>query len=301
MIRLTLKQKKWLWAYLFLLIPMTFFLLVRILPTLSSFRISLYDWNPLAKEHTFIGLENYEKMVDELQKPRSATSMAFKNTFKYVLLGMPIQLIFGLFIALMLNQVKVMQTFFRAVFFLPFITSTVAISWVFRWLYSSPFGPLNVLLGWFGIEPHRFLQDPKTALFAILVVTVWQGVGYCVILFLAGLQQIPEVYYEAAKIDGANRWNSFWKITLPLLNNTFVYLLVLQTISFLRMFGPILNMTTNGEGGPLNTTTSVVLRIYREGFSSLNMGYASTLSVTLFVIILAITLAQMYVSQRGDN
>ena len=140
MIRLTLKQKKWLWAYLFLLIPMGFFLLIRILPTISSFRISLYDWNPLAKEHTYIGLENYEKMVDELQKPRSATSMAFKNTFKYVLLGMPIQLIFGLLIAMMLNQVKVMQTFYRAVFFLPFITSTVAISWVFRWLYSSPFG-----------------------------------------------------------------------------------------------------------------------------------------------------------------
>ena len=300
MFKLTLERKRWMWAYLFLLIPMIFFITIRIGPSLNAFRISLYDWNPLATEHEFIGLENYQTILDEFESDRSPTYKAFVNTAKYVLVGMPIQLFLGLAIALMLNNIKRFQTFYRAVFFLPFVTSTIAISWVFRWLYSSPNGPINQLLISLGFEPHKFLQDPKTALYAILFVTVWQGLGYCVIIFLAGLKQISRQYYEAAEIDGANAWQSFRHITIPLLNNSFVYLIVLQTISFLRMFGPILNMTVNGEGGPLNSTTSIVLRIYREGFSSLNMGFASALSVVLFVIIFVITMVQMRITQR-DN
>lgn len=298
MFKLTLKRKKWLWAYAFLLIPMVFFLYIRLYPTISSFRISLFDWNPLSPTHAFVGLDNYKEAFEQLGKRRSATQMAFKNTARYVLLGMPIQLVFGLIIALMLNEIIKLQTSIRAVYFLPFVTSTVAISWVFRWLYSVPYGPLNVLITNLGFEPQKFLMNPKTSLYAILAVSVWQGLGYCVIIFLAGLKQIPDVYYEAAQIDGSNRWQSFRHITIPLLNNSFVYLIVLQTIGFLRMFGPILNMTSNGEGGPLNSTTSVVLRIYREGFSSLDMGYASTLSVLLFLVILTITLFQLRVTQR---
>lgn len=301
MLHLSLEKRKWAWAYLFLLIPMAFFMFIRLNPTISSFRISLYDWNPLAPTHPFVGFENYAEVFEEMGKTRSVTQMAFINTAKYVLLGMPIQLGFGLLIALLLNEITKFQTFFRAIFFLPFVTSTVAISWVFRWLYSSPYGPLNVMLSSFGLEPQRFLMNPKTSLYAILVVSVWQGLGYCVIIFLAGLKQIPDMYYEAAKIDGANRWQSFRFITLPLLNNSFVYLIVLQTISFLRMFGPILNMTSNGDGGPLNSTTSVVLRIYREGFSSLDMGYASALSVVLFSVILVITLVQLSVTQKDTQ
>ena len=299
MFKLTLRQKKWVWAYAFLLIPMAFFLVIRIYPTLTAFRISLFDWNPLAKTHPFIGMDNYIRVFKELGLKRSVTQMAFRNTATYVLLGMPIQLILGLFIAVLLNEIKSFQTFFRSVFFLPFVTSTVAISWVFRWLYSSPYGPLNVFITYFGFDPQRFLMNPKTSLYAVLAVSVWQGLGYCVIIFLAGIKQIPEVYFEAAQIDGSSRWQSFLFITLPLLNSSFVYLIVLQTIEFLRMFGPILNMTINGDGGPLNSTTSVVLRIYREAFSSLHMGYASALSVVLFVVIMVITLAQLSISQRN--
>jgi multiple sugar transport system permease protein len=260
--------------------------------------MSLYDWNPLSPTHPFVGFDNYKEVYEQLGERRSATQMAFKNTGKYVLMGMPIQLLIGLMIALLLNEILKLQTVFRAVYFLPFVTSTVAISWVFRWLYSVPYGPLNVMIASFGLEPQKFLMNPKIALYSILAVSVWQGLGYCVIIFLAGLKQIPQTYYEAAQIDGSNRWQSFRHITIPLLNNSFVYLIVLQTISFLRMFGPIVNMTSNGEGGPLNSTTSVVLRIYREGFSSLDMGYASTLSVLLFLVILTITLIQLRVTQR---
>ena len=133
---------------------------------------------------------------------------------------------------------------------------------------------------------------------SITAVVIWQGLGYAIIIFLAGLQGIPEMFYEAARVDGAPRWQVFSKITVPLLNNTIVYLGVLQTITFLRMFAEVLNLSRQGDGGPINSTTTVVLRVYREGFGSQNMGYAAMLTVILFIIILSITLFQMKILQR---
>lgn len=293
MLRLSLSQRRAIWAYIFLFIPLIFFLFIRIGPTLSSFNISLHDWNPLAEEQPFVGLENYQKLAEELGKPKSVTHKAFINTFKYVLVGMPLQLVIALGVALLLNQIIRMQALFRAIYFVPYVTSIVAVAWVWRWLYQPQFGPLNVFLSFLGLPQQPFLKHPSQALYAITVVVIWQGLGFAIIIFLAGLQQIPEMYYEAAKLDGANRWQSFRHITLPLLNASLVYLAVLQTISFLRMFAPVLNMTTQGDGGPLNSTTTVVLRLYREGFSSFNMGYASTLTVALFLIILVATIIQL--------
>jgi multiple sugar transport system permease protein len=291
--RLTISQRQAVWAYLFLFVPLVFFIFIRIGPTLFSFNISLHEWNPLAENQTFVGLENYQKLFTELGKPKSVTHKAFVNTFKYVIIGLPLQLIIALFLALLLNEIVRLSAFFRALYFLPYVTSIVAVSWVWRWLYQPQFGPLNVLLTFLGLEQQPFLKHPSQALFSITAMVIWQGLGFSIIIFLAGLQQIPDMYYEAAKLDGASRWQSFRRITLPLLNTSLVYLAVLQTISFLRMFAPVLNMTTQGDGGPLNSTTTVVLRLYREGFSSFNMGYASTLTVALFVIILVITVLQL--------
>lgn len=293
MLRLSLSQRRAIWAYIFLFIPLIFFLFIRIGPTLSSFNISLHDWNPLAEEQPFVGVENYQKLAEELGKPKSVTHKAFINTFKYVLVGMPLQLVMALGVALLLNQIIRMQALFRAIYFVPYVTSIVAVAWVWRWLYQPQFGPLNVFLSFLGLPQQPFLKHPSQALYSITAVVIWQGLGFAIIIFLAGLQQIPEMYYEAAKLDGANRWQSFRHITLPLLNASLVYLAVLQTISFLRMFAPVLNMTTQGDGGPLNSTTTVVLRLYREGFSSFNMGYASTLTVALFLIILVVTIIQL--------
>jgi multiple sugar transport system permease protein len=298
MSHLTISQRRALWAYAFLLIPLAFFVYFRIGPTLSAFNVSLHDWNPLAQEQPFVGTANYEQLWEELNKPKSPTHKAFINTIKYVAIGMPIQLVVALMIALLLNEIRRMTGFFRAVYFIPFVTSTVAVAWVWRWLYQPQFGPLNLLLSFLGMSQQPFLKSPSQALYAITAVVVWQGLGFVIIIFLAGLQQIPDTYYEAARIDGANRWQSFWNITLPLLNTSIVYLAVLQTISFLRMFAPVLNMTTQGDGGPLNSTTTVVLRVYREGFSSFKMGYASTLTVALFVIILLITIVQLKLFSR---
>lgn len=295
---MTLARRRIMWAYIFLAIPIAFFLYIRIYPTVFAFNMSLYDWNPLAAEQHYVGLENYQTLFTELGNTKSVTHAAFVNTAKYVVLGMPIQLLLGLGIALMLNEITHLSNTYRVVFFLPFVTSTIAIAWVFRWLYQPRIGLLNVILQTFSLPQQQFLKTPDQALYSIMAVVIWQGLGFAVIIFLAGIKQIPRTYYEAAEVDGASRWQSFRNITLPLLNPVIVYLVVLQSISFLRMFAEVLAMTNQGDGGPLNSTTTVVLRVYREAFQSLNMGYASTLTVALFAIILVITVIQLRVLRR---
>jgi multiple sugar transport system permease protein len=165
-------------------------------------------------------------------------------------------------------------------------------------LYQPRIGFFNVLLDAFSLPQQPFLRSTDQAIYSIMAVVIWQGLGFAVIIFLAGLKQVPRVYYEAAKVDGANRWQSFWKITLPLLNPIIVYLVVLQSIAFLRMFAEVLAMSPQGDGGPLNSTTTVVLRVYREAFQRLDMGYASSITVILFAIILVVTVVQMRVLRR---
>jgi multiple sugar transport system permease protein len=296
--QLTLAKRKIIWAYVFLAIPIVFFLYIRIYPTVFAFQMSLHDYNPLATEHDYVGLENYQTLVDEFNNQRSPTRAAFLNTAAYVALGVPTQLLLALAIALMLNEIRFLNTLYRLVFFLPFVTSTIAVAWVFRMLYQPQFGFFNVVLQAFSLPQQPFLNRPQQALPSILAVVVWQGLGYAVIIFLAGLKQISQTYYEAARVDGATRWHSFRYITFPLLNPTLVFLIVLQTIAFLRMFAPVLAMSNQGDGGPLNSTTTVVLRVYREAFQSFNMGYASSLTVTLFAIILGITIIQLRVANR---
>lgn len=298
MSHLTLARRKVIWAYIFLSIPIIFFLYIRIYPAFSAFQMSLYDWNPLATEQEYVGLENYQTLVEELNKPRSVTRAAFENTVEYIVLGMPIQLVLALAVALMLNEIRFMSMLYRLFFFLPFVTSTIAVAWVFRMLYQPQFGLINVMLQLFSLPQQPFLKSPAQALGSITAMVVWQGLGFAVVIFLAGLKQIPRVYYEAARVDGGGRWQTLRRITLPLLNPTIVYLLVLQSISFLRMFAPVLAMSSQGDGGPLNSTTTVVLRVYREAFQRLSMGFASTLTVVLFVIILIVTLIQIRLTTR---
>jgi multiple sugar transport system permease protein len=300
MFNLTLARRKVLWAYIFLAIPIIFFLYIRIYPTFFAFQMSLFDWNPLAVEQEFVGFENYRELAEEMGKERSATRKAFENTAKYIALGMPLQLVLALLIALMLNEIRFLSTFYRLLFFLPFVTSTIAIAWVFRILYERQ-GFINTMLDAFSLPTQSFLRSPDQALYSITAVVIWQGLGFAVIIFLAGLKQIPQMYYEAARIDGASRWQAFWGITFPLLNPSIVYLIVLQSISFLRMFAPVYAMTLQGSGGPLNSTTTVVLRVVREAFDSNNFGFAATLTVVLFVIILIVTVLQLALTSRRTN
>ena len=298
---MTLARKKVVWAYIFLAIPIVFFAYIRIYPTFFAFQMSLHDYNPLAAEQPFVGFENYEKVYEELSKKKSTTKAAFQNTISYVALGVPIQLFLALAIALMLNEIRFMSTLYRILFFLPFVTSTIAIAWVFRMLYQPRFGLFNIILQLLSLPQQPFLTRPQQALPSVLALVIWQGMGFAVIIFLAGLKQIPRTYYEAAEVDGASRWHTFRFITLPLLNPSLVYLLVLQSISFLRMFAPVIAMTEQGRGGPLDSTVTVVLQTYREAFQSFNMGYASSLTVVLFAMILGVTIIQLAVTSRRIN
>ena len=298
---MTLARKKVVWAYIFLAIPIVFFAYIRVYPALFAFQMSLHDYNPLAVEQPFVGMDNYEKVFEELGKDKSTTKAAFQNTISYVLFGVPIQLCLALLIALLLNEIRVMSTLYRILFFLPFVTSTIAIAWVFRMLYQPRFGLFNVVLQLVSLPQQPFLRSPQQALPSVLALVIWQGMGFAVIIFLAGLKQIPRTYYEAAEVDGASRWHTFRFITMPLLNPSIVYLLVLQTISFLRMFAPVVAMTRQGRGGPLDSTITVVLNVYSEAFESYNMGYASSLTVVLFAMILGVTIIQLSVTSRRIN
>lgn len=296
--KLTLRRRQILWAYAFLSVSLVFFVVIRWYPAVLALNISFRDWNVFQGSGPWVGLANFQAIWEDLFKPRSAVRAAFLNTFKYVLLGVPLQLVLALGIALLLMQIRRLSGFFRAAYFIPYVTSFVAVAFVWNWLYAPQAGLINQTLSALGLPTQPFLRSPQQALPSIALVAVWRSLGFAIIIFLAGLQQIPEMYYEAAQIDGASRWQSFWRITLPLLNPVIVYLAVLQTIQFLRMFDLVQNMSTDNAGGPLKSTTTVVLEVYKEGFSSYNMGYAAALTIILFAVILLITLVQMRLLSR---
>lgn len=299
--RLTLRRRQILWAYLFLSVTLIFFVVIRWYPTFFALNISFRDWQVMQGTGPWVGLQNYAEIVEDFGKRRSDVRAAFLNTGKYVLLGVPAQIVLGLGVALLLNSIRRFTGFFRAAYFIPFVTSLVAVAFVWNWLYAPLTGLINQVLQFLGLPPQLFLGSPTQALPSITLVAVWAAVGFTIIIFLAGLQQIPDIYYEAAEIDGATAWQKFWKITIPLLNPVIVYLTVLATISFLREFVLVRNMSPRGEGGPLNSTISVVLHVYQTGFGSYRMGYAAAVTVVLFLIILAITILQLrFLSRRVE-
>jgi multiple sugar transport system permease protein len=296
-VHLTLERRRWIWAYTFILIPLVFFLAIRIGPAIYAFWVSLHKWDPIAIDRPYVGLDNFRKMKDD-----DVFWKSMRNTWLYVILGMPSSLIISLAVALGLQKLTRYVGFYRVLYFVPYVTSLVAVGWVWRWMYM-PNGLFNDVLGWFGIGPSKFLGSPDTALMSILVLTIWQGLGFQIIIFLAGLESIPIVYHEAAEIDGASGWQRFTGITIPLLNPTLVFLIVTGVINYLQVFTQIRAMSSSGTGGPLNSTISIVLYVYQQAFQQLpaKMGYASAMTVVLFLMILAITILQLKVLSRNNN
>ncbi len=291
--RLTLRQRQVLWAYAFLSVALVFFVIIRWYPALLSFNIAFRDWNTFKGAGPWVGLDNYAAIWDDLWKPRSDVRAAFTNTIGYVLYGVPAQMVLALAVALLLDRIRVLSTLFRVAYFAPYVTSAVAVAFVWNWLYLPQTGLLAQVFDLLRIPEQPFTKSPDQALASIAAVAVWQTLGYSVIIYLAGIKQIPATYYEAARIDGAAGVRLFRHITLPLLNPVIVYLTVLSTISFLRLFALVQNMSPQGTGGPLKSTTTVVLEVYRKGFSSYDMGYAAALTVVLFFVILLITVVQL--------
>ena len=287
---LTIKQKRTVWAWMFLAVPILFFVVIRFYPTFNAFVLSFQEWNLLGAR-TWTGLDNYVRLVED-----PVFWKVFANTFIYLLLGTPISLVLSFVIAYHLDQIRFAHGFLRALYFLPFMTSAVAMAWVWRWFYQGvPIGLFNNILASVGIGQIAFLNSTTWALPAVLAPAVWAGLGFQIIIFMAGLRAIPRSYYEAAKIDGVSWWTVLWEITLPLLKPTIVFIVVFSSIGFLRIFDHVFNMTTNDPGGPLNATKPLVLMIYETAFDSFNMGYAAAQTVVLFLILLIVSLIQLRV------
>ncbi|MEM1273469.1 MAG: sugar ABC transporter permease [Pseudomonadota bacterium] len=286
--RLSIRQKRTLWAWAFLAVPIVFYVGIRFYPTGNAIVLSFQDWN-LLEDRTWAGWENYGKLIGD-----PVFWQVFRNTFMYLFLGTPISLVISFVIAYHLDQVRFMHGMIRALYFLPFMTSAVAMAWVWRWFYQDvPIGLINNMLASIGIPQIEFLGSTTNALPAILAPAVWAGLGFQIIVFMAGLRAIPRTFYEAARIDGVSSWTILWEITLPLLRPTIVFIVVLSSIGFLRIFDHVFNMTTNDPGGPLNSTKPLVLMIYQTAFDSFDMGYAAAQTVVLFVILLIVSLIQL--------
>ena len=260
---------------------------------LYSFNLSIREWDILSPTKPFVGLKNFQVLFAD-----PLFWKALRNTFVYTLTIVPTGLVLGLVIALMLNAITRFIVFFRVIYFAPFVSSLVAISFIWKWMYDPTSGFFNTLLKSLGLPAQDFLQDPSQVLLAIAAMTIWHGLGFQIIIFLAGLRAIPDMYYDAAKIDGASSWQVFWNITLPLLNPTVVFLVITSAIQSLRIFTQVFNMTSPNIGGPLQSGTTLVLEIYQHAFHHFKMGYASAMTVVLFCIILIITLFQLKVLSK---
>ena len=269
------------------LVPiMTLFAVFAFAPIAIVAWLSLHRYNQLSPTSPFIGLRNYTFAFE--QDPFFRTALG--NTLKYALVAVPVNIVLSLPIALALNQIRRARALFRTAFFLPTVASAVAVSLIWRAIYDPQAGWLNGFLDLVGLPMRSWLADPATALWAVMAAAVWQDLGYNILVFLAGLQTIPEDFYDAAKVDGAGAWSRFLDITVPLLRRTLLFVLVLTMISYLQQFTHVQIMT---EGGPVHTSETLVLYVYLKGFQDFQMGYAASMSMVLMGIILLMTLLQL--------
>jgi multiple sugar transport system permease protein len=307
-----MKTKRKIEPYLYILPALILLLLFRFIPIVMSFVISFFEFR-VTSIGDFIGFQNYARMFAD---PEFWQSML--NTLWLVLIAVPASIIFPLLFAVLLNRIKWLSGFFRTIYFMPFVTSLVAVSIVWKIMYGEEGGLINTFLGWVGIRPQLWLAEPRgifslmfssmgvnlpgwlggpsQALFAIIVMTVWKSLGYNTIIYLSGLQNISKTYYEAAEIDGASKWRQFLRITVPLVSPTTFYVLLMTTIVSFQTFAQIYMMTD--KGGPLGTTKLIVYYIYEKGFDDLDMGYASAVALVLFVVILGLTLLQRRLEKK---
>ena len=279
------------------------------IPIIFSFYLSFSNWGPYTKISTvkFVGLANYIRLLGDKKFIQSLV-----NTTYYVMFAVPTAIALSLFIAILLNQKIKGLSFYRTAYFIPYITSLVAVAIVWQWIFNREYGLanyifeqigipqqkwlrestpiLNLVLGSIGIRLPWYLGGPSLSMCCIIILTVWQVIGYNIVIFLAGLQNIDKAFYEAAEIDGASIWQKFKYVTIPLLSPTTFFIALISVIFAYKAFVPMFVMTP--DGGPDNTTTTIVFYIYRRAWELDEFGYASALAYILLVIILLLTLIQ---------
>ncbi|MEV8371414.1 sugar ABC transporter permease [Kribbella sp. NPDC056861] len=282
-------SKETLTAWLFLLPSLVGFLIFTAGPVLAAGVISLLNWN-LFSSPTFAGLKNFARLG-----PDPTFWSALGNTVYFTFVSVPLTIVVSLALALLLNQGLRYVAVFRSLLLLPYATITVAVAFVWIWLYIPHDGLVNAVLGWFGISGPAWLISDDWAMPALIAMSVWKSFGFGMVVFLAGLQAIPQQLYEAAKVDGSSAWQTFRNVTLPMLSPSLFFVVVTSVIGSFQVFDQALIMT---NGGPGSRTTTLVMYIYRTGFENYDQGYAAAQSLVLFGFIVVITAAQFVLQRR---
>ena len=280
---------KVLWVILFLLPSLAGLLVFSIGPILASLGLTLFEWDLLTPPE-FVGVGNLQRLLADRD-----FWAALGHTLYFIVGYIPLVMLLGLTVALALNRRVRGVIVFRATTFFPVVAAWVAVALLWKWIFNPRFGPLNYLLSVIGLQGPGWLFDPHWAMPAIILTSVWKDIGFVMIMFLAGLQAIPDEYYEAAALDGATDWRKFIHITLPLLAPTGFFALAISLINSFQVFDQVWVMT---GGGPAGATSVLVELIVKNAFSYSRMGYASTLSWALFILVFAVTVVQFRLQKR---
>lgn len=276
-------KSEFMWGWLFILPTMIGLIVLNIIPIFQTIYQSLFKTGDFGKGNIFIGLQNYEKVFGD-----GEVWQALINTCKYAIVEVPFSICIALVLAVLLNRKMRGRSIYRTIIFLPMVAAPAAVAMVWRWLFNSDFGLINNI---FHLNV-KWVSDPRIAVFSVAVIGVWSILGYNMVLFLSGLQEIPHDYYEAASIDGATGVKSFFHITIPLLSPTIFFVLVTRVIGALQVFD-LIYMVMDKTNPALEKTQSLVYLFYKYAFINKNMGYGATIVVVLLVLTMIITVLQM--------
>jgi len=281
-------RDEFIWGWMFLLPTMLGLIILNILPIFQTIYQSFFRTGDFGHGNVFVGLDNYVRLFNDIE-----VWQALWNTLRYVAVEVPISIFISLILAGLLNLKLKGRTIYRTIFFLPMVVAPAAIAMVWRWIFNSNFGLINNLLG---IRVH-WISDPNIAIYSIAVIGIWSIIGYNMILFLAGLQEVPKDFYEAAEIDGANGIQKFFKITIPMISPTLFFVCVTRIIAAFQLFDLIF-MVMEPTNPALRSTQSLAFLFYRNSFVEHNLGYGSTIVVLLLVVILLVTIIQVKSQKR---
>lgn len=285
-------------AYLFLAPGLILFLVFMVIPMIAAAYLSLCRYDVIHSP-SWIGLRNYARIGKDIAN-HGVFYLSLRNTMQYAIGTIPVGMALALGLALLVNAGLRGSSIYRTTYYLPVVTSMVAVAMVWMWIYDPSYGLLNYLLAKLSAgraNPQAWLGNPKLAMMAIVAMSIWKGLGYNMVIYLAGLQGIPEHLYEAAMMDGATRWQRFRAITWPLLKPTTAFILVMSTIGASQVFAQVYVMT---NGGPNNATTTIVHQIFQNAFSFMKMGYASAMAFVLFGLIFLLSLITLRLTRAGQ-
>jgi multiple sugar transport system permease protein len=276
-----------LYCYLALAPVLVLFLYVRVIPIVESVALSFYRWDMIRPLKPFIGLRNYEQLLTD-----ENFILALENTLIYSVATVVVSTLLALPLAVFLARKGWVAAVYQTIYFLPVITPLVPMAIAWRWIYDYNYGLFNYVLSFFGIAAVPWLTSPDIALWAIIIMSIWKGLGYNLILFLVGIRNIPESYLEAASLDGASPWQRFWHVTLPLLKPILLYVMVTATINSFNVFTQVYVMTLGSQASPGQALRVLVFDIWQNGFQYLKMGYGSAEAVALTFLVLGFTMIQ---------